>query len=335
MKKLRTGVLAILWPVLNGYAQTHPTNIRFLSIGNYVPDFPSVQWAKTSNTGFNVGKDGILILNFMSADCMSCIRSLPKMDSIQKALGKKVQIILVTSDKRTRFESFLTNTRIGRSINFPAVIEDTQLKALFPHEFISHEVWIKNNKVIAITGSEYVTLGNVKRAYSEPSFSLPLKHDRPDYDYSQSLIPASDAVVSSDHSVLLSHLSGVPRRYMEGIDSAAGIKWYRMINLSIIEMYSKLWHLPLHLPPDRLQLRDVADSGRLVYNKAISYRKQWNLENTYCYEARFPLSYSEQECLQKIRADLTCWLNFEGMITDEKKPSLIIRQIKSSATIKD
>ncbi|NCT73964.1 MAG: redoxin domain-containing protein [Chitinophagaceae bacterium] len=336
MKKLRTSVLAVLWPVLNFFAQTNSANIRFLSIGDRVPDFPSVQWANASNASLSIGKDAVLILNFMSADCMSCIRSLPKMDSIQKKLGKAVQIVLITSDKRTRFESFLANTRIGRSINFPVIVEDSLLKALFPHEFISHEVWIKNNKVIAITGSEYVTFDNVKRAYSDPTFSLPLKHDRPDYDYSQSLISApSNAIASSIYSVLLSHLTGVPRRYMEGVDSTAGIRWYRMINLSIVEMFSKLWRLPLHLSPDRLQLRDVKDSSRLVYDKESSYRNQWKLENTYCYEARFPLCYSEQECLQKIRSDLACWLNFESIISGEKKPSLIIRQIKPAAFIEN
>src|SRR5690606_23711896 len=42
-------------------------------------------------------------------------------------------------------------------------VADTLLHNMFPHRGIPHLVWLKNNRVIAVTNSTYGTAANIKR----------------------------------------------------------------------------------------------------------------------------------------------------------------------------
>ncbi|HEX7844213.1 MAG TPA: hypothetical protein VF476_00350 [Chitinophagaceae bacterium] len=259
-----------------------------------------------------------ILLNFMSIGCISCLHALSKIDSLQQRYG--FLVLLVTPDTKEKVAAFLKR----RSLPFPIIAEDTLLKSFFPHAFISHIVWIRNNRVNAITGTEYITTTNIETFVEGRQLSLPLKKDLVEYDYSISLLPPAQDP-SAFYSVLLPNKSGVPRRLLQGIDSSKAIRWLRIINYPLVDMYCKAYRLPLRLPKKQLQLM-VADSARFIFNKQKHFRQQWNSENTYCYEACFPLAFTEQECLQFIRRDLDKRLRLRTWLEQKFKPVLVITE---------
>lgn len=267
-------------------------------------------------------KNGLLILDFMSLGCISCLHALPKMDALQQRFG--FSVLLVTPDKKEKISSFLQKNAFGKKIRFPIIAEDTLLKSYFPHQFISHIAWIYNNRVVAITRSDYLNEANLSALLSGAAFSLPVKQDRVNYNYEQTLLPplADSSTVSSQ---LLTYMDGVPRRFRTGVDSATGRQWVRIINYALVDIYRKSFGFSLSPQQSQLLLQ-VADTATFLFDKQKHYRQQWNEQNTYCYEASFPAAFTIQQCLQWIRADLDNRFRLRTCLINTSLPTIQISQ---------
>jgi hypothetical protein len=103
------------------------------------------------------------------------LKVLPRFDSIQNIYGNKIKIILITPEKKEKVVKFLQR---HPEIKLPVIGEDTLLSKLFPHTFISHEVWIMDGVVKAITHPEYVTASNIKILLAGNKIDWPLKDDK-------------------------------------------------------------------------------------------------------------------------------------------------------------
>lgn len=329
-------LLAVFWPVLNCYCQNSTTSIRPLTVGDYVPSVEINNILNYSSTSIKLGEytsNNLLILDFMSLGCISCRRALPRFDSLRSQFGNALQIVLVTSDSKQRFTSFLKSNKQGKELHFPVVIEDTLLQSWFPHQLISHIVWIYKNKVIAITGAEYVVGKNIEDALSGERLPWPIKKDITTYDYSQplfvfnnSLPQYGDATIQYT-TAIRSSLPGVTRRFLHSVDSASGTRRILFINYPLLDIYLKSYGLPLYYPKEWIQL-NVPDKGRFVYSQG--YKQQWTLDNTFCYETVLPLFLSPSQYWQKIRTDIDSYFNIQSHVEKRDTTYLIISQTNYS-----
>jgi len=121
-------------------------------------------------------KDKLIILDFMNSSCSGCVAKIPKIDSLQDKYDK-LQVILVSPEKKEKSIDFFSKNAIGRLTKIPMIYGDTVFKKLFPHIFISHLVWIKNRKVLAITSTKELNEQNIKKVISGEAINLPIKHD--------------------------------------------------------------------------------------------------------------------------------------------------------------
>ncbi len=170
MKKINNCLLAILWPLLNCFAQSPPP-IRPLSVGDKLPDitFSNVYNYPVSKLQLSSFKGKLIILDFWSTWCNSCIAKLDAIDSLQKQFDGQLKIIMVnniagTGDTKSKISSFFKKWKDKRGTPFYTthVVEDTIACKFFPHTFLPHYVWIgKNGKVAAITSSEELTKENI------------------------------------------------------------------------------------------------------------------------------------------------------------------------------
>ncbi|HVT83992.1 MAG TPA: hypothetical protein VHD35_02260 [Chitinophagaceae bacterium] len=278
-------------------------------------------------------KDKLLILDFMSTGCISCIRALPRFDSLQLQFKPALQIVLVTSDTKQRVISFLKNNRLGRELRFPIIAEDSLLEKWFPHQFISHEAWIYKGKVIAITGAEYVNEKNVQVALSGKPLHLPVKNDITTYDYSQPLFVFNQALSQYSEAALQytagfrSSLPGVTRRFVHTVDSASATQRILFINYPLLDIYLRSYGLPLYYPRKYIKL-DGVNRDKFIY--AQGYREQWNLDNTFCYEAILPMSLPPPQCWEKVRTDINTYFNLQTRIEKRDTTYLIITQTNYS-----
>ncbi|MEO6705845.1 MAG: TlpA disulfide reductase family protein, partial [Ginsengibacter sp.] len=176
------GFMVMLLPRIS-VAQSPPPNA--LSIGNTVPDITitHVYNYPTSTIKLSELKDKLVILDFMSTGCTSCLEAFPRFDSLRKKYGNQLLIIIVSYEPSKNIERFLKKSPVGKQVKLPVVSDDHILSELFPHVYISHEVWIKDGKVKAITDAEYVNSANVQQILDDIPLHWPVKRDIAEFDY--------------------------------------------------------------------------------------------------------------------------------------------------------
>jgi thiol-disulfide isomerase/thioredoxin len=98
-----------------------------------------------------------VILDFWSTGCISCIEAFPKLDSLQKQFGNKLQIILITSESEDIIKRFFEKRKKIIVPDLPFVTSDNSLKNLFPHISYPFTVWIDGAGIVQYATDSYNT----------------------------------------------------------------------------------------------------------------------------------------------------------------------------------
>lgn len=118
-------------------------------IGRNVPDLQLSRIINYKDSTAKLSSFGekLIILDFWSIHCGPCVAAFPKMDSIQKELGDKVQFILVTYDSKNKVIPFLKkwNTDHKTILSIPIICGETALIQLFAHHGNPHMAFIQPN----------------------------------------------------------------------------------------------------------------------------------------------------------------------------------------------
>ncbi len=308
-----------------------------LAIGDQIPEvlIPEIINSRTTSIRISSFKGKLLILDFMSTRCASCIEALPKFDSIQKKHGSQVQIMIVTPEDSRTVKAFISKNKYAKNTSLPFVVNDSKLKSFFPHQFISHLAWIgANGKVVAITAKDYLTPGNVEKVLSGIVIDWPVKNDV-DFDHNKSLTVIDNANLSgasypaiSFQSSFTSYLDGVNSRYLRPrLDSGRNQLRLLMINLPIIEMYQRALKVPPLQFANRMILQ-VKDSARFLFDPSKHFRAEWRQENTFCYEALFPAGTSLEQIHKKWVTDLDLYLQCMGIIEERCVPVYVLTSME-------
>lgn len=187
MKQIFLGILA-LTTYLQSNSQKNQTrqveSIRPLDIGDKCPDitFTHVLNSPDKTISLSGFKGKMLILDFWSTWCTSCISAFPKLDSLQKKFGDQIQILPIADQQQAlqMIPKFWNSNKITRQLSLPTIIDDKKLlEAYLPKTSVPHEVWIDGNGIIfAITESRYITEKNIRLALSGQKPFLPRKEEK-------------------------------------------------------------------------------------------------------------------------------------------------------------
>jgi len=105
----------------------------------------------------------LLILDFWTHGCTSCIKGFPKLDTLQRQFGDRLQIIAVNREPREATERFLSKLPSIRLPSFPMVTGDSLLHAQFPHAFVPHHVWVDTlGQVVYITNAQNTNSASIR-----------------------------------------------------------------------------------------------------------------------------------------------------------------------------
>lgn len=292
-----------------------PFNSEIYWLANSIPDIAFNNVINSSVKLFKLSdfKGKLVILDFYGTWCGSCQPGIPKLDSLQKVLKDKLQVIVICHDPdNATVEKAIATRWKGRNIALPFVLTNKQLNELFPHKMVPHEVWISpEGKLMTTTDAEEVTYDNITKALEGYSVQLKMKVDQMDFDRNKPLYVdgnGGDLSTMRFRSVFGNHIDGIISGAGENIDSVNGLKRIYFLNAPITELYQSGVHLQ-YLNRMVLELRD---SSKLIPNK--TNKVKWYQNNTYCYEITYPVSYSEERVRDKWLSDLNFSLNLYGRI---------------------
>jgi thiol-disulfide isomerase/thioredoxin len=331
--KLIYCLMILLWPFVSS-GQT----VRPLNIGDAVPDLTitNVYNYPASKIHLSDQKGKLVILDFMSTGCLSCIEALLHFDSLQKKYGKRLLIIIVSYEPSKNIERFLTKSPIGKQVKLPVVSNDSILSWLFPHVYISHEVWIKDGKVKAITGAEYVSSANVQQILDNVPVKWPVKRDIAEFDYSKHIvhlneeaIPLSSYPAAAYYSAFTNNIIDVPHRFIRTTDTTTQSTCISLINLPVIDLY-RYSYGEGSLPLSNIIL-NVKDTSRYIFNSDKEYRAEWTIKKTYCYEIKSPSDLSQKLVQQKMVSDLDFYLGIRSSWETKAVPCLVLIKKQGSA----
>jgi thiol-disulfide isomerase/thioredoxin len=265
-----------------------------------------------------------VLFDFGMTSCAPCVASVLLLDSLQKKFDGKLQVFMVTGEKKELVQAFLKK---HPGLSVPIIPEDTLISSYFKHRYDPHEVWIDQNKLVrAYTDQTQLSYDNLDSLVKGYPLNWPVKWDI-DYDIDKPLLVLNQAELSPVNSpertifksVLTSNMpGGVLTSYREVTDSANHSVSIRAINYSILEFYMTAHGMSWYYEfPSSHVILETASKSKFYYDKYFGYRSAWKKHNTYCYEATMPLSLSKQQRKQKVIKDLDDY--FGITVTFEKK----------------
>jgi len=301
MKKLIFFILGLVCTgMIWGHAQS-PPEIRPLHIGDTVPDILFQQVMNYPDTtarlsDFTKNKK-LLILDFWSTGCSSCIELFPKMQSLADNYKKDLQIILLNSqtqiwhDNEKTIDGLLKkmDKRIQHPIKLPIVLNNKLLDKYFPYQTLPQEVWINSkDRVIAITKSAEVTRGNIEKILKGIKIAMPVKQDVIFNLENQSLSKLSYDNDEVLNKVLFS--SVITKGYIDGLGCRLGVRhatppyrrlyigWY-MTNSPLLLIYKSVYKKMESYPENRILIKTKDSSlftktnlnDTSMYSKVYSY----------------------------------------------------------------
>ena len=265
----------------------------------------------------------LIILDFWATWCASCVESLGKIQHKLKYDQSKIAFIPVTFQSEAVISKFQQGNNIAHQWQFPLVVGDKRLKQLFPHETISHFVWIDADGTIkAFTSSEYITDTQLQKGLSNDFAQVKMKIDRIAFDPKQPLLVSGLADLKARYTGFCELLAGVaPTSGMQNLDTL-GLKRRYFVNTTLrtlcMDAMSDIQGIQL---AKKKIVYEVIDRNR-YFNKDQVNADVYNQQYGLCYEAVLPAEATKAAFRETLKNDL--WQHFMIRLTIEERPVPVI-----------
>jgi len=316
------------------------TSQKELKIGDIVPDIEFKMFNYSSPTAhLSDFKGKFVILDFWTSWCLTCIESMPGLDSLQKIYKDKLVILLVNSgysrDDLSKVNKIFSkiNSRMKTPLLIPSAYNDTIARAMFPHTAVPHDVWIGSDGIVkAITSSNEITGNNIEIALSEKAIDLPQKIDlfysRPMY-----LGENLDLGKLEQYSLFIKgKLEGLEPiyspRFGSGADGRVIIRGYAFRNCSLLDIYKAAYHFNNEMknlyPPNRILL-EVKEPSSFLFDSSKSKmsREHWEKDHEYSFDFVIPISRVDS-IYDYMLSDINHYSGFYGRVEKRKVSCFVL-----------
>lgn len=290
-----------------------------IKIGDQCPDV-SMEMINHPKSAARISdfRGKLLILDFWATWCGSCLSSFPKMDSLQKRFGDKLQIMPVTYEDKNKVKYLLDKMENVKNIRTASVINDSILQQYFYHSELPYYVWINDEgKVMAMTTEltaeniQTAINGNISQVVSfnqdEMGSMNPFKplfiptttlYDRKGH-------VAQTESVAENELCFSSTLTGYRENAFSGLFGGGDEHRITVCNIGIQTLYVKAFSNRM-LPNDVMAfittegrvIWEIKDSSLNVFNNFYVNKhltkgnpvlfKEWLKRYSYCYEIQTP-----------------------------------------------
>ena len=127
-------------------------------VGAWCPD-PVLRVANYPSASLKLSqlRPKLVILDFWNTHCISCVRAFPRLDSIQRKFGDRIQVMLVNRESAAETNAFFVRHRTIKKPRLPMIMGDTQLLKIFTREGYPYSVWIDGKGIVRYITSGYNT----------------------------------------------------------------------------------------------------------------------------------------------------------------------------------
>jgi len=308
---------------------------KSLEIGDTVPALSFNTLQKTnSKSSLADYKGKFIILDFWNTYCLSCIESMPKLDSLQLKFDNSLQFLMITEQSRDVISRFLEKRKQVMNLhsNIPVVCDDTILAKLFVHEHVPHYVWIDDNGIIKyVTDSQEVNEANVRAVLDNLVIHPVIKKDI--YTQVSTVQPLFINQNGGNGEQLLYY--SIVAKMVEGIPSVSGIFNNREGDKSFAIGFSQsirsLFQIAFNdfinqwYVPNNRTILQVDDSSKYV----IIIGKELHNENYYNYQLITP-ARSPAQMHAMMQADLSRYFNLTACMQKRKTKCLVLKAADTS-----
>ena len=300
---------------------TNAQNIKALSVGDYIPQ-------KLFNSIYKKTHQVPTLVEFFLTTCGSCIKGFPPLNQFQKQYGDSIQILLVSSETKQKLSQFFTKNTIAKTNNLSWIAEDTLLSQYLPFEAVPHLVWIAGDgKILAISGTEYLTETNIKSFVAGNPPNIPLSVVGIKYDPSTTLFNQANG--SSDrmhYSAFTGYLKGTSNNMYGKLPVGDhNTKWY-YINMGVLSILQQVLGA---ISANRF----VIDSSLISRFINVADSPGLYLYNFYCYELTLPKDIPKDDAACIILNDLSRFLNVSISVDSITTSCYVLKKISRAKNI--
>lgn len=316
-----------------------------VNIGKKMPDFTLKNLINYPKQNAKISEFGgkLLILDFWTRGCTSCVGSWPKLIELQEVFKNEIQILLVNiyDDEKTVREIIKNQQRfLGYQMDLPMALGDKDLKKIFPHDAVPHVVWISPKGIIKYISSG-VELNSeiITKILAETELGIPEKTDeRSFFDYTRPLFVNGNGGNEETGGRIL--WSTMIKEYSLNIGSVLSfgtskdLSYGILCNFPVKDMFRVLYGkdqdeygLTSRFPASRIEFRGV-DSTSLVdrLNDIPTLRNSYTLQIT----ARRAVPVNQIK--QKMLAEIESYFGLKTKIEKQIKTCLVISRSNAPIT---
>ncbi len=320
-----------------------------LGIGQELPDisFSYYLGKEVKRATLRELRGKYIIFDFWSIWCSSCIKAIPKMDSLQKQFGDRLQIILVTKNSKQEVEKLFSRIKTPYP-QLPLVTSDSIFYDLFPHAAEPFHAWINEKGLVKYVTEGYnTTYDHVSKFINnnELNLSRNVKNEQLNLN-NPFLFPDSSSIVKNlfSYSAIFKGFheqtvsSGI--RVVKG-DSDTLPHTVRALNTPILPLYLFAFTNDIYdFEADPLVFRNF---NRIIIESKNNENffmpsdpnkiDEWKKQNLYSYELYYP-GATLSNLRKLMQGDLNKYLNFSARIELRKINCLVLVRTDSSCNLK-
>lgn len=304
-------VLALLCLNFKAQAQDNKAvdvTLKGIQIGQKVPDiaitnlhnYKDANGKPSTTAKLSDFKGKLLILDFWATWCSPCVAMIPKMDSLQKSFGDKIQFLSVTYQTEEEVLPFLEKfeKQQGKRYNLPVVTSSKQLHQLFPHTTLPHYVWIDESGMVkAITDFKDVNAMNIKSAVNN-SITLAKKKDvKISYDNKKPFLinnNGGDGTNLIFHSLFTGFSDGLALGYNFTLNINDSPRKITATNQTMLQLFRLAYGGDKFYYGWNRLIFSLKDTTNLKsFSNGRAYSDWLRNDNGFCYELVVPSSLSE------------------------------------------